>query len=319
MSAAVSTIARIAQLIMGLLFVVAGTIKIWDPLLFFWEAMPFVLVLGVEREMAPIGARMALIFGPLEFMLGVALLLDWRPRIALPVSAVLLCFFTALMAYSWKIGATADCGCFGSLVNRSPGEAAVEDLGMLALVLVAWWGGRPFNTHPSGLSSKLLAAGAIVAVAVFAFRYIPEAGRAENSDLQVGVDLNGLSLDGVDLDIAEGRFVVALFSPTCGRCQKEVPKLNEFQEIADLPSVLALTSFPSESKALSKFKEHLRPNYKIATISLTDFRRLTYKHGYPRLAYVDDGVVRAVWEYFQLPDVDQLRRAMLGGLPPHDG
>ena len=319
MSAAVSTIARVAQLIMGLLFVVAGSIKIWEPLLFFWEAMPFVMVLGVEREIAPLGARMALIFGPLEFILGVALILNWRPRFALPASVVLLCFFTALMAYAWRIGATADCGCFGSLVNRSPGEAAVEDLAMLALVLFAWWGGRPLNTRPSGLSSKLLAAGAVAAIVVFALRYFPEAGRAENSDLQVGVDLNGLSLGGVDLDIAEGRFVIALFSPTCGRCQKEVPKLNEFQEVADLPSVLALTSFPAESKALSKFKEHLRPSYKIATISLTDFRRLTYKHGYPRLAYVEAGVVRAVWEYFQLPDVGQLRRAVLGSPPPYDG
>ncbi len=319
MSAATSTVARLAQLIMGLLFVVAGSIKIWEPLLFFWEAMPFVLVLGVEREMAPIGARIALVFGPLEFILGVALILNWRPRFALPASAVLLCLFTALMTYAWRIGATADCGCFGSLVNRSPGEAAVEDLAMLALVLVAWWGGRPFNTHPSGVSSKLLAAGAIAAIGIFAFRYFPEADRAVNSDLQVGVDLNGLSLEGVDLDIAEGRLVIALFSPTCGRCQKEVPKLNEFQEVADLPSVLALTSFPTESKALSKFKEHLRPNYKIATISLTDFRRLTYKHGYPRLAYVDEGVVRAVWEYFQLPDVVELRRTVLSSQPSHDG
>ena len=319
MSGPVSNIARAAQLIMGLLFVVAGSIKIWEPLLFFWEAMPFVLVLGIEREMAPMGARMALAFGPLEFILGVALILNWRPRLILPSSAVLLCFFTALMTYAWKIGATADCGCFGSLVNRSPGEAAVEDLIMLALVLVAWWGGRPLESTPTVRSSKLLAAGAILAVGVFALRYFPEASRAENSDLQVGVSLNGLSLDGVNLDIAQGRFVLALFSPTCGRCQKEVPKLNEFQQVADLPSVLALTSFPAESKALSKFKEHLRPKYEIATISLTDFRRLTYNHGYPRLAYVDDGVVQAVWEYFQLPDVDQLRRAVRGTQPLHDG
>jgi thiol-disulfide isomerase/thioredoxin len=319
MSGPVSNIARGAQLVMGLLFVAAGSIKIWEPLLFFWEAMPFVLVLGIEREMAPAGARLALGFGPLEFILGVALILNWRPRLILPASAVLLCFFTALMTYAWKIGATADCGCFGSLVNRSPGEAAVEDMAMLVLVLVAWWGGRPLDSKPTVRSTRVFAAGAIVAVAVFAFRYFPEANRAENSDLQVGVDLNGLSLDGVDLDLAQGRFVVALFSPTCGRCQKEVPTLNEFQQVPDLPSVIALTSFPAESKALTKFKEHLRPTYEIATISLTDFRRLTYNHGYPRLAYVDEGVVQAVWEYFQLPDVNQLRRAVMGPQAPHDG
>ena len=143
MKTAFSSVALVAQILMGAVFVAAGAIKIWDPLLFFWEAMPFVLVLGVEREMAPIGARIALGFGPLEFVLGIALIVNWRPQITLPFSAALLVFFTGLMIYAWKIGATEDCGCFGSLVNRSPGEAAIEDLVMLGLVIIAWWGRRP--------------------------------------------------------------------------------------------------------------------------------------------------------------------------------
>ncbi len=311
MKTAFSSVALVAQILMGAVFVTAGAIKIWDPLLFFWEAMPFVLVLGVEREMAPIGARIALGFGPLEFVLGIALIVNWRPQITLPFSAALLVFFTGLMIYAWKIGATEDCGCFGSLVNRSPGEAAIEDLVMLGLVIIAWWGRRPLGSVSSKRSNQILSAAVIVAVSLFAIRYFPEASRADNSDLQVGVKLRGLPLQGVELDITEGEFIVALFSPTCGRCQKEVPKLNEFDQMPDLPPVVGLSSFPIESKALEKFKEHLRPNYKIATISLTDFRRLTYNHGYPRLAYLNNGEVRAVWEYFQIPDVDQLRQMVL--------
>jgi len=48
----------------------------------------------------------------------------------------------------------------------------------------------------------------------------------------------------------------------------------------------------------------------VATISKTDFFRLTAKHRYPRLAYVRDGVVQRVWEYFEFPTLEQIREAM---------
>ncbi|MXW78888.1 MAG: hypothetical protein F4Z57_07865 [Gemmatimonadetes bacterium] len=58
------------------------------------------------------------------------------------------------------------------------------------------------------------------------------------------------------------------------------------------------------------FKKQLQPRFDIATISQTDFRRLTFGHGFPRLAYIADGVVQQVWESNYMPTQARLRKIM---------
>ena len=55
----------------------------------------------------------------------------------------------------------------------------------------------------------------------------------------------------------------------------------------------------------------MRPRYTIASVSSSDFMRLTWRHGYPRLAYIKDGVIERVWEHDQMPSTLQLKK--LGG------
>ena len=62
--------------------------------------------------------------------------------------------------------------------------------------------------------------------------------------------------------------------------------------------------------ALKQFKAQLQPRFPVATISKTDFFRLTVKQGYPRLAYVRDGMVKKVWEHYEFPTSEQIRSAM---------
>ena len=303
--------ARIGQMVMGIIFLVSGLIKVWEPVLFYWEAMPFsTLLLGKDVEVLKAATRLALLLGPLECGLGLGLLLHWRPRLMFPAATALMAFFLGLMIYAWRLGATEDCGCFGTLVNRSPGEAAVEDLIMLALLVFGWWGTRSLPAPARPARARLVAGGTALALVVAGFRFFPDARRLEDSDLQPGVKLVGLPLKGQDLDLMEGDYLVTLFSPRCGRCQNEVPLLNKLNAVPDLPPIIALSSFPQNSRAMADFKNQLQPRYAIASISMTDFRRLTYKHGYPRLAFVRDGVVRSVWEYFEMPTAEQLREAI---------
>jgi hypothetical protein len=299
--------ARISQIAIGLIFVVSGAVKVWEPVLFYWDTIPYTQLLGVSGMWEEI-AHAALLLAPFECALGMALLVNWRPRLTGSVATVLLVYFIGLMGYAWHQGASVDCGCFGTLIERSPKAAAIEDLGMLALLLFGWWGAprQPACRWPG----RLVLAGAVLSLGVGSIRFFPARDRLENSDLLPGVKLIGLNPQGVSVDLMQGEHLIELMSPRCGHCMDAVPRLNRLVEATDLPPLVALCSFPQDDQALIDFKKRLEPRFEIGTISRTDFFRLTWKHGYPRLAHINDGVVRRVWEHDQLPEPEEMREAL---------
>ena len=323
----ISKAARVGQMIIGVVYIVAGAVKVWEPVLFYWEAIPYAQLLGVvEWETASAVAKAALVLGPIEFFLGWALLLNWQPRLCLPVATVLMAAFTALTAKAWHMGASIDCGCFGALVERGPGEAAIEDGVMVVVLLFAWWGMRrsanaaPVVDRPNWwgaggapiwpLASRMVLGTLVVGLVVGGVRFFPELERIAQSDLKSGVRLSGLALKGVDVDLMEGEYLIELFSPTCVHCKNAVPKMNVIAQDPQLPRLIALTSFAQDAPQVIDFKKQLQPRFDIATISLTDFRRLTFGHGFPRLAYIADGVVQQVWESNYMPTQARLRKIM---------
>ena len=224
----VTRLAPIARLAMGVVFLVAGAAKAWDPIHFYWEAVSYAELMGIGREAWARIATGGLLVGPLECGLGLALILNWRPRITMPAATVLMAAFTALTCYAWLKDANLDCGCFGALAERTPGEAAVEDSVMLLLLLVAWrWGtGRLPADFPRAF--RIAAIGALIPLVITGFRFYPEMGRLQNSDLKVGMRLRGLNLKGPEIDLTEGEYLVEFFSPGCGHCRDAVPKLNRW-------------------------------------------------------------------------------------------
>ena len=321
----ISKAARVGQMVIGVVYLVAGAMKIWEPVLFYWEAIPYASLLGIgEWETASAVAKAAIALGPIEFVLGWALLLNWYPRLCLPVATVLMAAFTALTAKAWHMGASIDCGCFGALVERGPKEATIEDGAMLAVLLFAWWGmrrganaapaaGRPNWWGAGGapvwpLASRMVLGALGVGLVVGGVRFFPELERISQSDLKSGVRLSGLALKGVDVDLMQGEYLIELFSPTCGHCKNAVPKMNVLAQDPQLPRLIALTSFAQDAPQVIDFKKQLQPRFDIATISQTDFRRLTFGHSYPRLAYVADGVVQQVWESNYMPTQARLRK-----------
>lgn len=296
--------ARTAQMIMGALLVLSGVLKVWEPVLFYWELVPYAQLLGVTQHWEMF-AQAGLLVAPFECFLGVALLANWRPGLVMPLAVALMAFFIGLMVWAWHLGATEECGCFGALVKRSPGEAAVEDVVMLALLLFGWWGA--WKASAWRFAGGLVAGGTALALLVGVARFVPNMERLEHSDLLPGVRLSGLEIQGVSVDITQGRYLIELFSPRCSRCLQSVPKLNRVDAATDLPPVIGLASFARESAAMVDFITASAPRYPIGTISKTDYFRLTWRHGFPRLAYVVDGVVRRVWEYNEFPTAEALR------------
>ena len=76
--------ARVSQIIMGLALLIAGLVKVWEPVLFYWEVVPFGQLMNLT-DIWHYVAQAALLMGPFECALGIALLSNWRPRLTYPV------------------------------------------------------------------------------------------------------------------------------------------------------------------------------------------------------------------------------------------
>jgi hypothetical protein len=303
-----SIAARIAQIVMGAILLLAGVVKVWEPVLFYWDSIPYTQILGLGDGTWEWAVRAALLLAPLECFVGLALLVNWRPKLIFPIATVLMVGFLAVTTYAWKQGSlVTNCGCFGSLVERTPGEAAAEDVVMLGLLLFSWWGLNKWERPAWPAATQVVMGGLVLALLVGGLRFFPQLDRIAGSDLQPGIKLTGLPLQGSDIDLMSGEYLVELFSPRCGHCRQAVPKMNALADKSDFPQLVALNPFPMSNLDVVNFKQQLGPHYAIATISRTDFFRLTSGHGYPRLAYVSDGTVQRVWESNAIPTPQEMQ------------
>lgn len=294
---------------MGLVFLLSGGVKIWEPVLFFWEAVPHVGLIGLggyTRELA----QVAMLLGAVEWGLGLALICNWRPRQILPAVTALMLFFVVLASLALYRGGGANCGCFGALIERTPGEALAEDIAMLGLLVFSWRVLVRGERKEWAPSRWVVLGGTALALALTGIRLVPEVDRLQDSDLRAGVRISGLKLKGAEVNLAQGTYLVELFSPKCTHCMREVPRVNEWSRTEGVPPVVALNSFAQDSDELKEFRERLQPLYPTATISSTDFLRLTAGHGYPRLALVREGEIVRVWEHNAMPTIDEIKAAV---------
>lgn len=299
-----------ARILMGIVFIIAGLAKSFEPVVFYWEAISYVELLEVNRDAWPQIGRLALVLAPFEVLVGAALVLGWRPRWTFPAATGMMVFFVLITGLAWLKDADIDCGCFGTLAKRTPGEALAEDVLMLALLGVAWrWGTTRWSAVSWASAGRVALGVGGIALALLLFRFAPESERITSSDLKPGVRLTGIELSGAaDIDLSRGAYLVELFSPRCGRCKSAVPKLNHWAETPGVPRLVALNEYPQDSPQLQDFIRQMRPRYPIASIASSDWMRLTWRHGWPRLAYVKDGVIQRVWEHNQMPTVAQLQK-----------
>ena len=135
--------ARIARFLVGGVFIFSGLIKLNDPVgtqIKFEEyfevfAQDLPLLHDFFIALVPFTLVMSVAFCAAEIILGVALLVSYKPKLTIWLLLLLITFFTFLTFYSAHYNRVTDCGCFGDAIKLKPWTSFTKDVVLMVLIL----------------------------------------------------------------------------------------------------------------------------------------------------------------------------------------
>ena len=135
--------ARIARILVGVVFIFSGLIKLNDPVgtqikfeeyfEVFAQDLPFLH--NFFMALVPFTLIMSVLFCAAEIILGVALLASYKPKVTVWLLFFLITFFTFLTFYSAYFDRVTDCGCFGDAIKLKPWTSFGKDVVLTVLIL----------------------------------------------------------------------------------------------------------------------------------------------------------------------------------------
>jgi uncharacterized membrane protein YphA (DoxX/SURF4 family) len=117
------------RIVLGLFFVVSGLAKIVD-LSTFGKAIDSYHIVSDNWVVF-----LSIIIPYVEFVIGMALIINLFPKYTTLSAIILLLIFTAISAYRYFNGDVSDCGCFGKLIERKNDLKLLVENSVLMLFL----------------------------------------------------------------------------------------------------------------------------------------------------------------------------------------
>ncbi|MBR9915804.1 MAG: DoxX family protein [Algicola sp.] len=136
-------IVNICRVLVGALFIFSGFIKLNDPLGFSYKLQEYFSydVLDIPSLM-PYALGISVFVVIFEVILGVFLLIGYKPKFTVWSLLLMIVFFTFLTFYAAYFEKVKDCGCFGDFLKLSPWQSFWKDVILLVMILVLFFGHR---------------------------------------------------------------------------------------------------------------------------------------------------------------------------------
>lgn len=131
----------LSRILVGVLFIISGLIKLNDPLGFSYKLQEYFSadVLNIPF-LEPYALGISVFVVVFEVVLGVFLLIGYKPKFTVWSLLGMIVFFTFLTFYSAYFDKVKDCGCFGDALKLTPWESFTKDVVLLALILILFFG-----------------------------------------------------------------------------------------------------------------------------------------------------------------------------------
>ncbi|WP_435314203.1 BT_3928 family protein [Cellulophaga fucicola] len=140
-------IVDLSRWVVGILFIISGLIKLNDPVGFSFKLEEYFSqgVLNIPF-LEPHALSISIVVVILEVLLGIMLLVGYRPKFTVYSLLGMIVFFTFLTFYSAYFNKVTDCGCFGDAIKLTPWQSFYKDIALLVLIIVLTVGIKYVNS-----------------------------------------------------------------------------------------------------------------------------------------------------------------------------
>lgn len=134
-------IVNVSRLLVGALFIFSGFIKLNDPLGFSYKLQEYFSydVLNIPF-LEPYALGISIFVVIFEVVLGIFLLIGYKPKFTVWSLLAMIVFFTFLTFYAAYFDKVKDCGCFGDFLKLTPWESFTKDVILLVFILILFFG-----------------------------------------------------------------------------------------------------------------------------------------------------------------------------------
>lgn len=163
----------ISRIFVGILFIISGFIKLNDPLGFSYKLQEYFSAEVLNLPfLEPYALAISVFVVVFEVVLGVFLLIGYKPKFTLWSLLLMIVFFTFLTFYSAYFDKVKDCGCFGDALKLTPWESFSKDVVLLALILIIFFGRKYITPIFNPIVTNSIAALSLILSLVFGYHVL---------------------------------------------------------------------------------------------------------------------------------------------------
>ena len=178
---------HISRIFVGVLFIISGFIKLNDPLGFSYKLQEYFGsdVLNLEF-LIPYALGISVLVVVFEVVLGVFLLIGYKPKFTIWSLLAMIVFFTFLTFYSAYFDKVKDCGCFGDALKLTPWESFTKDVVLLVFILILFFGLKHIKPIFDKLPTSVLALLSFIASLWFGYHVLMHLPSIDFRAYQIG-------------------------------------------------------------------------------------------------------------------------------------
>lgn len=271
---------KILKLILGVVFILSAISKLIAPGLFEITILDQGII--ESREIAAYLGRLLI---AMELFIGIALFQPYYiKKIVLPLSLLTLIGFTGLLSYSYFIGDTSNCGCFGEMIKMSPFEAIVKNI-ILIFIGIYLFIKSEYKAEKIYISILILFVSFIV---VFVLAPIKS-----YADLKFSKYTNFQNEGRVDLTV--GNKLVAIFFIDCEHCMETANEIIKLEKETEKFQNFYMLFAGEETDNVQYFLSQANIEHPYLRIPIEDFFNLIGSSP-PRIYWLQNGEIKEFWD-----------------------